>query len=559
MKKIILATLLAAFALTACQKDFLDVNDDPHAVKEPNMDELLAGSLYDAGMIYQGGSYLGWLFPTYTHQLSVRELANYDATSGSAMVGNTWNYAYYASIPSADAIIRQSEADESGEYLVHGAIAKVLKAYVATSLADAWGDVPFSEANVVAMPVVDPSANVYNGALALLDQARATLSNPGANVVMPASAADYYYKGNLSKWVRLINTLELRLLTQTRKAKSSVDNWSSRLTALMSANSFIADGEDWEFPHTATESPSDERNPEYVGEYGGVKSRWISPWLYEIMSGLTYNAKENPFAGIEDPRIPYYWFNQLATAASEAENDTDYRDGKFVSFLFNTNSGNDGNGQASSMSVVGIYPVGGKYDNGAGGRLSISSGTGAAPEKMVQAYSVPFMKAELILTGETTGDARAELSKGVYASIFHVNKVAQAAKGTATVPTITPTTAGVKEFVDAVLAKYDAAAAEKKLEIVMTQKWIANFYAKGELYNDYRRTGYPKLFPYGNGTAVTPYGEDGTPGAFSTVPLKNFGSYPRALYYPNREVETNSNITNQGRDVTKPTVFWDVQ
>ena len=54
--------------------------------------------------------------------------------------------------------------------------------------------------------------------------------------------------------------------------------------------------------------------------------------------------------------------------------------------------------------------------------------------------------------------------------------------------------ATIKEYLDAVLAKYDAADDNGKLELIMTEKWIANFGFGLESYNDIRRTGFPKIY-----------------------------------------------------------------
>ena len=41
----------------------------------------------------------------------------------------------------------------------------------------------------------------------------------------------------------------------------------------------------------------------------------------------------------------------------------------------------------------------------------------------------------------------------------------------------------------------DAATPEEKQQRIITQKWIANFILGNEAWADYRRTGYPVLFP----------------------------------------------------------------
>lgn len=65
--------------------------------------------------------------------------------------------------------------------------------------------------------------------------------------------------------------------------------------------------------------------------------------------------------------------------------------------------------------------------------------------------------------------------------------------------------------VNNVTVAWDAAASnEVKLQKIITQKWIAGFPEGQEAWSDYRRTGYPKLFPvvknYSGGTITTQFG-----------------------------------------------------
>ena len=173
---------------------------------------------------------------------------------------------------------------------------------------------------------------------------------------------------------------------------------------------------------------------------------------------------------------------------------------------------------------------------------------------MIQAYSVPFMLAELVLAGEIAGDAKAYLQEGIEKSVYHVNSVSVASN--ATVPTIGGET--LTTFLENIMKKYDAASAEGKMEIVMTQKWIANFFNSVEAYNDIRRTGYPKLFAPENGEAISPYLKDKTPTVGpQIVPLKGLNAFQRIMWYPNSEISRNTNIKNTGRNVSSSNVFWD--
>lgn len=463
----LIGTALAALALSGCN---LDINKDPYVVTNLNFDQLLTATEYEVGINFAEGSYLNANFSAYVHHTVSREIDNYSLVASYATLGNTWEQAYKYSIKNCDALIEN--ADKSGDAICAG-IGRVLRTHVYLNMVDLWGDVPYSEANVAGIdkPKADKSVDIYNALLESLNAAIANFNDEKAANANAPAGNDLFFKGDVKKWIKAANTLKLKLLVQSRLAKSQVKDWKSELDALLAADNFLADGEDLQFPHSTAMTPADERNSGYVDEYqGGQKTVYISPWFYECMSGNTYNWKDNPFVRIKDPRIPYYFYNQVGEEA-DAANKTDYRDGAFISIVFGSNSGFTSMTQEKAMTTLGIYPVGGKFDKGEGTPIDAKSGNGIAPDKMLMAYSVPFMKAELILAGEASGDAKEELKKGIASSIAHVNSVTAAADATA------PKLEGdaVTDFIDAVLAKYDAANDNRKMEIVMTQKWIANF------------------------------------------------------------------------------------
>ena len=550
----ILGAGLIAFSVSSCD---LDINNDPYAVTDLDLSQLLTAVEYEISASFAEGSYLNANFSAYTQHTVSREIDNYSLIPSYSTLGNTWDNIYIYGIKNADALIdRANEASLS----YYAGIGRVLRAYAYLNLTDLFGDIPYSEANVpgIEFPKADKSADIYNALLVELNQALKDFTATEGNSSRPGTN-DLFYNGNITKWIKATNTLKLKLLTQSRLAKDEINNWKAELDSLIAEDNFIGNGEDLQFPHTGTLSPADERKSGYTDEYeASQKGVWVSPWLYEIMNGKTYNAKNNPFAGIVDPRVPYYYFNQL-TADADAVSPTDYRDGAFVSILMGSNSTYSSMTQDAAMTVIGIYPVGGKYDDGNGGAIGAKSGSGIAPDKMLQAYSVPFMKAELALAGEITANAKELLEDAIDASIAHVNAVV--AKADANAPLIEDYTL----FKTNVLSQFDKATDAKKMEIVMTQKWIANFYHPIEAYNDIRRTGYPVLFT-GNDErkAVSPFDHtvaatDMTAEGGVELPIIKISDYPRILWYPQGECDVNPNISNKDRNVTVSNVFWDVQ
>lgn len=549
----VLGAGLLALTFNSCD---LDINQDPYAVTQLDYSQLLTAAEYEVAATFSEGYYLNANFSAYVHHTVSREIDNYALNSSYSTLGNTWSQAYRYALKNCDELISLGDANGN---LIYAGIGRVLKVHTAMAMVDLWGDIPYSEFNVAGIetPKADKSEAIYNDLLKMINTAIANFKDAQAANTLKPSDNDLFYKGDKDKWLKAANTLKLKLLVQSRNAKDKITDWKKELDAVVAENNFIGDDEDLQFPHSTAKTPLDERKFGFVDEYEGTqKGVWISPWFYEILNGLTYNVKNNPMTGIKDPRVPYYYVNQI-TADAEAVNDTDYRDGAFVSIMMGSLSGKSSATQDASMTCIGIYPVGGKYDDGNGCQIGPNSGTGIAPDKMLQAYSVPFMMAELVLAGETAGDAKQYLTDGIKASFYHVNTVAQAAKGSAVVPEISAE--AQTEFINDVCTAYDAASDERKMEIVMTQKWVANFYNPVEAYNDIRRTGYPKLFTGEGGKAYSPYAQTAAPEAKITeYEVAKILDYPRIMWYPNSEVDTNPNIKNTGRDVTKPTVFWDV-
>lgn len=555
LKKIFYILGSTLLLTTSCTKDYLDINKDPNKPTTAELSKLLSGAEQNIALSFASGDYIGSSLPSYIGYLTSREVDNYSLTANYSSLGNSWQQAYVYALKNNDAVINNAEETDN---LIYAGIGKLMKAYAFANIVDLWGDVPYKEFNVVGdyAPVADPSKEIYNNLLTLIDEAIANLTSTESTNLLKPGTDDLIYGGDVNKWIRMGNTLKLKLLVQSRKAKSDITGWNDKVTALLKENNFMESGEDFEFKHTAKDNP-DERHPAYVDEYlGGQSTYYISPWIYEIMTGKNLNVKDNPFVDIKDPRVPYYWVNQIK-ADGTAQNKTDYREGGFVTLFFASNSAYAGSDQRSTSTFIGIYPCGGKYDDGKGGKCDAKVGTGIAPEKMLQSYSVDFLLAELYLSGEVEGDARAALMDGIKRSIAHVNSVSQLAAGGSTVPKIETT--AINSFVNKILVKYDATTSnDEKLKIVMTQKWIANFFNPVEAYNDIRRTGYPKMIDPEIKTAQSPYKFDVDPVLGPVdIPLKGITAYPRIMWYPTDEIKRNPNITNDGRVVSNKIVFWD--
>ena len=102
-----------------------------------------------------------------------------NAYSGGSF-NDVWYQAYAAMFKNVNAMIPVAE---KANLTTHVGAAKVLKAYALMVLVDNFGDVPLTEANNIEItnPKLDPGADVYKAAIALLDEVDAPLDE--ANVL----------------------------------------------------------------------------------------------------------------------------------------------------------------------------------------------------------------------------------------------------------------------------------------------------------------------------------------------------------------------------------------
>jgi len=528
-------------------KDFLDINDNPNAPTTSSAAKLLPSvQLAVTYGVDNGAGGLSAYTSFLTQQYVVRgNLNDYQPLAADFSIANSWGNFFTNALPDIQKIIDQSTELENWQYV---GVAQILKAYSYSVMVDMWGSVPYFNAAMGAedlYPAFDSGDKIYDDLFLLLDQGIANVAK--TSNIKPA-ADDLFYGGNMDRWRKFAKTLKLRLYNQVRLVKDV----SGPVTQLLTENDLIGSSADDLQMKFGTSFSPDNRNPGYSQEWQESGSNYsINPYFYEIMKSIdTFGHKGLQF-GVSDPRIPYYFFNQLKAGAkdSDAQNKCAYCPSRtntsflsLFSFSFNIDP-NEGFDQAKSRTLAGLYPLGGRYDDGKGGIASNAStlsagrvsGTGIAPQRILTFYQRKYIEAELAIAGVTGGDARALLSSAIDASFAKVNEIATEASA----PLIA--TGDVSAYRDAVLAKYDAADATGKLEIIMTQKWIANFGYAVDNFNDVRRTGFPRLHD-GNTDNVA-------------VTVRKFG-YVMTLPYQITDLVTYGDTRLTQRNIYSDKVFW---
>lgn len=552
--KYILSFVILTISIISCKKNGFDINADPNSPTNLPVQILLPTIQRELGDNNSIGG-IGGSLEVYVHRIAVREQPNgYGITGNGGIPGSIWDSYYQTVFTNADIIINNS--NKVGNFRYAG-IAKIVKAYAYSQLVDLFGDIPFSEASKlidnIKNPKFDDDATIYPQLFSLIDDGIANLRNTAINVRNPA-ADDLFYGGNINNWVKLGNTLKLKLYTQQRRVK----NVSSEVAALLASPSTLINNtsENFQISYTAVN-----KNPGY-NDYGAAqRTQNISPWFYEILKG--YN--NNIFSTNPDPRVPYYFYNQIKLGQTSVNdnNPTEYRDGSFVSIYFGSNGQDVGRTQQNTAALLGIYPVGGKFDDGSGSiptaRITLASATGAAPVRLLTYADRLYLEAELLNAGVISGDAKAVTLAAVAESFKQVDAVVTKT-GTTGVPILVGSP-GVGTYISKFTMEYDAATTTKKLEMIMTQKWISTFGSGIDPYTDYRRTGFPILFDPRN-PAMAPAGFvqppiNGNPllNPQAKVAVSLNRDFPLSLPWPSTELTSNSNAPAQKQPSTYK-VFW---
>ncbi len=122
--------------------------------------------------------------------------------------------------------------------------------------------------------------------------------------------------------------------------------------------------------------------------------------------------------------------------------------------------------------------------------------------QLMTAAEVYFLKAEAALRGWSgAGTAQDNYELGINTSFQQYGASGSTSYITNTTRTpkdyidpVTPSN-NIAALTDITIAWDEGASNEEKLERIITQKWIAMFPEGQEAWSEYRRTGYPKIFP----------------------------------------------------------------
>lgn len=538
MKKNIIKYLIICFTalIGACETTNLDLLDDPNnaTADSGDTDLLLNGALVN---------FKNFMEVVHESPMQVVRMTHfygptYDNGVSPSNFDTEWSYAYASILADTRAVITGATDLELYD---HAGVAKIIEAYTIMTLVDMFGDVPYSEAISYAdnlNPALDDDADVYEAALALLNDALSDFEKTSVSTI--DSDNDIYYGADISSWTTLAKTLKLRYYNNTRLVNSSS---ASEIEALIAEGDLIFSSDlDFQVEYGTSDNDPDTRHYKFTDSYDGG-GEYIASYFLDLL----YYGKSDP-----DPRIRYYFYRQTLEYPDASTDDGLFTlpclaqsrplhystsdpfcvigDGYWGRDHMNDEGGVPDGDQ---ITIWGLYPAGGRYDNNDGEAASISDGAkGAGINPIWNVAATYFVLAEASLELGTTGDPATYLEAAIRASFTKVLNF-----NTSSIPSDadTPTDAEIDAYVTEVMDEFSAGSDEEKLNIIMTEAMISHWGNGLEVYNGYRRTGYP----------------DNLQPAITAEP----GSFIRSFPYASNAVNRNQNISAKSSYAVQ--VFWD--
>jgi len=524
-----LVALTALLGAGACTKNFEDYNTDPTGLTEDQLkpDFNFIGGFYPQ---IQSSIYYNYNNTTWEYQLQQNLIA--DVYSGYMMSanpfrGNISNLTYslvndWNGFPFSLAYNRVMapilEVKRRGAQSVapdFWGVALILKVEAMHRVTDIYGPIPYSQyGQGGTTSAYDSQESIYKRFFLELDTAVTNLkayiaSKPGAT---PFAKFDMIYGGDYKQWIKFANSLRLRLALRIVKADPA--------TAKAQGEKALADN-----------GGLLETNNDNVMVSGfGIRHPLYTITNKDGWSDISMNASmESYLGGFHDPRIGKY-FDPASDYPGQYK-------GIRIGGSITAKPGYSG------FSTLAYKETKSIRDN--------------SPLQLMTAAEVYFLRAEAALRSWANpgGTAQELYERGITTSLSQWGVADQASEY------MNDAVSKPAAYVDpknaannapspsAITIKWDDGATfDTKLERVITQKWIAIFPEGQEAWSEFRRTGYPKLFPVvnnlSNGTIST------------TIQIRRI-NFPQAEYVANQaEVQKAIQLLG-GPDNGGTRLWWD--
>jgi hypothetical protein len=446
MKKI--SVLLLLFMVFASCKKYLDVNTTPNNPTAVPPSTILPTTTI--GLAFANSNDLDRATSALVQHIAgvANQTAAYYVYNLDGAFDNQWNGEIYGNTLNDLQILIDQYSATSPAY---SGIAKLEMAYVYSMATDIWGEVPYSQAAQglkFTAPRFDKQEDIYQGNTAsgitsLFDLVKSGLADLAKtpNLLTPGND-DLVYKGDLTKWARMGNTLLLKFAIQISNKNPALA--TSTIASVITGNNYInTNALDFEVPFASTVG-----NQNALYTFNNVNrsgDQMLSTRLLNLSKSINDTIRLAKF--FTKPGGVFSSFDNGSTNAAPA---------------------------LASRSKYNTYLVG---------------ASGEAPIRILTNFQVQFILAEAALILGTAGVANTYYQAGITASMQKVGMTpAEITNYFATNPTVV-TLSGTTE---------------QQRQQIITQKYMAWIGNGIEAYNDYRRTGYPVLALVNNAAGDNP-------------------------------------------------------
>lgn len=285
INKTLVLVLSVGVMLTSCKRyssDFGDTNVNPAATTRPILSALLTN--VEAGLGGYGAQTRGGLYCQYFSETQYTDASLYSIPQIS------FEGEYSGSLMDLQNIINVNTSNNMTQ------VARILKAYIYSTITDRWGDVPYSQALKGAKtPAFDKQEDVYRGCMKELTEAVAAFNSTSA------ISGDILYGGDASKWKKFANSLRLRLAIQVSKRFSASSAWAATefRAALGDAAGLISSNAD----NFAVAYPGGTYRSPWYSLYDGRKDYGESDKMVALVGSLG-DARQSAF-GSSTIGVPY--------------------------------------------------------------------------------------------------------------------------------------------------------------------------------------------------------------------------------------------------------------
>lgn len=505
MKIKYIIAILAVFTVVGCTENFDELEKDPVALSANPAGQLTFTQLCMSGdgyyqhrtnLIYAGG-----FVQHYSGSWGVTNYGGKFNNSEEYAVA-LWRNVYAHEMKSVVDILDVTGKDPLAVNM--NAVAKIMKVMVAQRLTDIYGDVPYSEAGLafskgIVTPKYDKQEDIYASFFKELDEAFNQL-NAGKDLIK----GDLFYKGDVSKWKKLANTMRLRVAMRISEVNPAEAEKQAK--AALQNGVFESNDDNCIMHHLDFPFSDDPARLDYRGN--GLSYGFIGNDQGDHFSSLLIDYLKNN----GDPRLTMIATPKTSSSvvpwAPIQPGETLYEGVKPGVFRWELPGG--------SNSASGIQPY-----------LKLRT----TPFLHVSYSETQLLLAEAAFRGWVSGSAADYYKKGVEAGIKQLEIYGAAPASQASIDAY-------------VNAKPLLPGTEK--EQIGTQIWITYLFNSIEGYSNWRRTGYPHLIPITNSDSGTS------------------GVVPTRLYYPSDELQKNEKNYQEavarlgGKNDWLGKVWWDV-